>query len=266
MTSTNNQVTDALLPCPFCGGERVWQCINVQLFVRCEKCSARGPRVGYNDDHAPNDEDWAKVNAAWNTRAMNRKTDIAQPTDDVVEQVSEAIYDFLHERFPDGAMPGGKQLFADDHLDAEFKHEAGCDEMARAIITTLQSQPNREVEVMELAFEQIAELVQPLTGQSEDRIWRPANEIWKLATDFNGARSAALQPKEPDNDCPTGVDLGPLRVTADRDVIRLVRAARAIAFGGLFDVCDADQRAAIKELDEASEAFANAIPWEGSTK
>jgi len=55
-------------------------------------------------------------------------------TGEIVERVSETIYDFLDERFPDDAMPGGKQLFADDHLDAKFKHEAGCDEMAKAIL------------------------------------------------------------------------------------------------------------------------------------
>jgi hypothetical protein len=46
------------------------------------------------------------------------------------------------------------------------------------------------------------------------------------------------------------------------DVARLVIVAREIAFGGLFDACDDDQRAAIKELDEASEAFASRVPWE----
>jgi hypothetical protein len=55
-------------------------------------------------------------------------------TEDMIEKGSEAAYDFLHEKFPEGAMPGGKQLFADDHLDAEFKHEAGCTELAKAIL------------------------------------------------------------------------------------------------------------------------------------
>jgi hypothetical protein len=63
------------------------------------------------------------------------------PTD-AVEQVSEAIYDFLDERFPEGAMPGGQQLFASDHLDAEFKHEAGCDEMAKFILARLSTIPS----------------------------------------------------------------------------------------------------------------------------
>jgi hypothetical protein len=36
-----------------------------------------------------------------------------------------------------------------------------------------------------------------------------------------------------------------LRVAEDKDVIRLVIAARSIAFGGLFDACNDDQRAAI---------------------
>lgn len=56
---------------------------------------------------------------------------IANPA---IEAASEAIHDFLDERFPEGAMPGGKQLFAEDDLDAEFKHEAGCDELAIAVL------------------------------------------------------------------------------------------------------------------------------------
>lgn len=55
----------------------------------------------------------------------------------LVELASEAIYDFLDERFPEGAMPGGIQLFADDHLDAEFKHEAGCDALAERVVSAL---------------------------------------------------------------------------------------------------------------------------------
>jgi hypothetical protein len=57
----------------------------------------------------------------------------------MVERVSEVIYDYLDERFPDGAFPGGVQVFADDHLDAEFKHEAGCDELAERIIAAVPS-------------------------------------------------------------------------------------------------------------------------------
>jgi len=45
-----------------------------------------------------------------------------------------AISDYLDERFPDGALPGGKQLFADDTLDPDFKHEAGCTELARRVL------------------------------------------------------------------------------------------------------------------------------------
>lgn len=42
---------------------------------------------------------------------------------------------------------------------------------------------------------------------------------------------------------------------------RLIIAAREIAFGGLFDSTDPDKHAAIKELDQASEAFAALVPW-----
>lgn len=46
------------------------------------------------------------------------------------------------------------------------------------------------------------------------------------------------------------------------DVVRLVIAAREVAFGGMFDSADPDKRAAIRELDQASEAFASRVPWE----
>ena len=46
------------------------------------------------------------------------------------------------------------------------------------------------------------------------------------------------------------------------DVARLVLAARAVAFGGLFDSQEPDKIAAISELDQASEAFAALVPWE----
>lgn len=60
-------------------------------------------------------------------------------TDRAVGLISEIIYDYLDERFPEGALPGGIQLFATDHLDAEFKHEAGCEELAKRIIAALPS-------------------------------------------------------------------------------------------------------------------------------
>jgi len=55
------------------------------------------------------------------------------------EAVAMEIYDYLNERFPEGAMPGGVQLFADpgDHTDADMKHEAGCFELADRIIALL---------------------------------------------------------------------------------------------------------------------------------
>jgi hypothetical protein len=56
------------------------------------------------------------------------------------EEISRTIYDFLEERFPGGCLPGGVQLFADDELDADFKHEAGCDALADAILQRLSNQ------------------------------------------------------------------------------------------------------------------------------
>lgn len=45
-----------------------------------------------------------------------------------------AVADYLDERFPSDALPGGKQLFADDTLDPGFKHERGCEELARCVL------------------------------------------------------------------------------------------------------------------------------------
>jgi hypothetical protein len=53
----------------------------------------------------------------------------------------------------------------------------------------------------------------------------------------------------------------PLTGGVTAEMVRLVVAARAIAFGGLFDGCGEQQMAAIRELDEASEAFAATVPW-----
>jgi hypothetical protein len=47
------------------------------------------------------------------------------------------------------------------------------------------------------------------------------------------------------------------------DVARLIIAARHVAFDGLFDgTTDEDARAVLRELDQASEAFADRVPWE----
>lgn len=46
------------------------------------------------------------------------------------------------------------------------------------------------------------------------------------------------------------------------DVVRLVIAARAVAFDDAFLTADLDANAALKELDAASEAFAARVPWE----
>lgn len=62
----------------------------------------------------------------------------------MMEKASAAAWDYLDERVPQAAMPGGVQLFADpgDHLDAAMKHEAGCEELARRILTAALTRAN----------------------------------------------------------------------------------------------------------------------------
>jgi hypothetical protein len=43
---------------------------------------------------------------------------------------------------------------------------------------------------------------------------------------------------------------------------RLIIAARVVAYGGLFDSLDPEKRSAMRELEQASEAYAAAVPWE----
>lgn len=47
---------------------------------------------------------------------------------------AKAVASFLDERFPEGAMPGGRQLFAADALDSKFQHEAGCEALAVRVL------------------------------------------------------------------------------------------------------------------------------------
>lgn len=51
------------------------------------------------------------------------------------EKAEIAAHAYLESRFPNGALPGGIQLFATDSLDATFQHEKGCAELAKAILT-----------------------------------------------------------------------------------------------------------------------------------
>jgi len=51
-------------------------------------------------------------------------------------------------------------------------------------------------------------------------------------------------------------------VSLPDDVVRLVIAARGVAFDGCSPDADDDERAALQELDDASEAFASRVPWE----
>lgn len=68
-------------------------------------------------------------------------------SDEMVEAAAKAVAKFLDERFPEDALPGCKQLFAADDLDADFKHEAGCEALARAAleaaISTVQATEER---------------------------------------------------------------------------------------------------------------------------
>lgn len=70
-------------------------------------------------------------------------TDKAKTEQDMREAVAREIHDYLSERFPDGALPGGVQLFADpgDHTDAAMKHEAGCEELANRILALITPAP-----------------------------------------------------------------------------------------------------------------------------
>lgn len=51
------------------------------------------------------------------------------------EKGEVAVWNFLDQRFPDGALPGGVQLFAKDGLDPNFEHEKGCAALAEAVLT-----------------------------------------------------------------------------------------------------------------------------------
>jgi hypothetical protein len=85
---------------------------------------------------------------------------------DDVERVAEIIHDFLDERFPDGALPGGRQLFADDALDAEFKHEAGCTALAERILSSIPDM--QEVERLREALVKV-----------KDRCWEADEANWQ---------------------------------------------------------------------------------------
>lgn len=62
----------------------------------------------------------------------------------MLEKGEFAAHEYLDQRFPGGALPGGVQLFADhgDHLDPHFKHETGCAELARAVLTAALTRVN----------------------------------------------------------------------------------------------------------------------------
>jgi hypothetical protein len=62
----------------------------------------------------------------------------------MLEKAEIAVSNFLDERAPAAALPGGVQLFADpgDHLDPEFKHEKGCNDLACAVLTAALTRSN----------------------------------------------------------------------------------------------------------------------------
>ena len=57
-------------------------------------------------------------------------------TKEMVLTGAKAAHDYLDARFPDGALPGGVQLFANpgDYIDPLFRHEDGCVELATAVL------------------------------------------------------------------------------------------------------------------------------------
>ena len=72
----SDKTSDALLPCPFCGGEAEFYRTPVKtnggwcdgVAVRCKNCEARTNRVLYDAKKHPNDEEYDEAAAAWNQR------------------------------------------------------------------------------------------------------------------------------------------------------------------------------------------------------
>lgn len=63
-------MSNELKPCPFCGGEAEYVCIQGVAFVRCKrfiKCGAVGPQQPIGDDFIAKE---IAINA-WNRRADN---------------------------------------------------------------------------------------------------------------------------------------------------------------------------------------------------
>jgi hypothetical protein len=65
-----------------------------------------------------------------------------KPTKRMLEKGQFAAHQFLEELFPNGAPPGGVQLFAKDALDPNFEHEKGCAALARAVLTAALARTN----------------------------------------------------------------------------------------------------------------------------
>lgn len=62
----------------------------------------------------------------------------------MMEKACFAAHEFLDDRFPMAALPGGVQTFADagDSLARHGKHEQGCEDLARAVLTAALTRTN----------------------------------------------------------------------------------------------------------------------------
>lgn len=57
----------------------------------------------------------------------------------MLDKAEFAVYTYIDERRPADALPGGTQVFADNELDVEYKHEAGCRELAKRVLEAVLS-------------------------------------------------------------------------------------------------------------------------------
>jgi hypothetical protein len=96
----------------------------------------------------------------------------------------------------------------------------------------------------------------PASDDVVGKLWRRRHELsnaeWLEAAPVLLGRCVALKSAAPP------VEVGELEPRTKR----LVLAARAVAFGGYFDVGCEHKQDQIRELDQASEAFAADVPWD----
>lgn len=99
---------------------------------------------------------------------------------------------------------------------------------------------------------ELAQAGKPGIGKKAADNHRSAAHALELAADEIAASSAVS--------VASALDAG--TVALSQDVVRLIIAARHVAFDGMFDSSDEEERAQISELAQASEAFASRVPWE----